>query len=210
MIFDQARWINNPKDTYIAENKAFQLHIAGTLGFRIPTTAIANYLPEPLSGHPVVAAKALDSFLVRQGEQDLFFYTTPLPTSSITYDTCHDMPVIFQRYIDPKVDIRITVVGDRCFAAATEMPITGDWRRQRSNVRFCRADAPDDILAKCRALLRHLHLNYGAIDLVRQDGHDYFLEINPTGEWAWLDDVFDGDITRALVDELSLNFRTAA
>ncbi len=55
----------------------------------------------------------------------------------------------------------------------------------------------------CRALVRALNLRFGAIDLVRCDGKVWFLEINPTGEWAWLEHVFGDRIASAIADELT-------
>lgn len=50
MIFDEARWINNPTATYRAEHKALQLSVAAKLGFAVPGTRITNaphrYLPD--------------------------------------------------------------------------------------------------------------------------------------------------------------------
>jgi hypothetical protein len=40
-------------------------------------------------------------------------------------------------------------------------------------------------------LTTRLGLSYGAADIVvTPDGRHVFLEINPAGEWFWLDDVF--------------------
>ena len=40
----------------------------------------------------------------------------------------------------------------------------------------------------CRALLRHYGLHYGAIDLVLTPASEYyFLEINPSGQFSWLE-----------------------
>ena len=35
--------------------------------------------------------------------------------------------------------------------------------------------------------MRELHLNFGGIDLAYVDGEYYFIEVNPTGEWGWLE-----------------------
>ena len=36
--------------------------------------------------------------------------------------------------------------------------------------------------------MKSLRLNFGAIDLIKQDNKYFFIEINPTGEWGWLVD----------------------
>jgi len=46
-----------------------------------------------------------------------------------------------------------------------------------------------------------LGLTYGAIDLAVSGDTVHFIEINPTGEWGWLDGP-DRPIAKAIVDEL--------
>jgi glutathione synthase/RimK-type ligase-like ATP-grasp enzyme len=44
-------------------------------------------------------------------------------------------------------------------------------------------------------------LSYGAIDLVRGlDGVTYFLEVNPLGQWLWIEDLTDVPISEAIID----------
>jgi hypothetical protein len=201
-IFRDARWVNHPVPTYAAETKPYQLVVAASLGFAVPRTFVANSLPSPLSDQDTVAMKALDTFLVRQGDHDLFFYTTTVRPSDLTPSATRAMPVIFQTLIHPKTDVRVTVVGETCFAAETPGDVRGDWRLQKDEIQFRRATLSEDVRGKCVALTRALGLRFGAIDLVRSDGTDWFLEINPTGEWAWLEDLFDGEIARAIAEEL--------
>ena len=50
---------------------------------------------------------------------------------------------------------------------------------------------PDDVATRLLQLAARLGLSYGAADfVVTPDGRHVFLEINPAGEWFWLDDVF--------------------
>ena len=84
MVFDNATWINHPRNTYLAENKPFQLMLAARLGFAVPETLVGNVSPSQC--HPIyqgsdqLAIKALDSFLLRiSDEHDAFFYTQLVP-----------------------------------------------------------------------------------------------------------------------------------
>ena len=78
---------------------------------------------------------------------------------------------------------------------------TGVHRRAKSN--FARFDLPRQTAERCRTLVRSLGLRFGAIDLVLSDGEYYFLEINPTGEWAWLVDAAGLPKDAALAEALS-------
>jgi glutathione synthase/RimK-type ligase-like ATP-grasp enzyme len=197
MVFREARWVNHPAATYAAENKPLQLAVATQMGFTIPNTSIGNAIPPNFAIEPRLAVKALDSFLVRQGKDDLFFYTSGFAPEEISPELCSEIPFIAQPFIHPKFDLRVTIVGQECFAAETQDRIEGDWRLQKTSVRFRRIEVSSDLREKCHALTSALGLQYGAIDLVRKGDQYYFLEINPTGEWAWLDDVFDGAIRHA-------------
>jgi len=49
-----------------------------------------------------------------------------------------------------------------------------------------------------------LGLRYSAIDLIRtQDGDLVFLEVNPNGEWMWLEDMCGFPLRDAIIDALT-------
>lgn len=52
-------------------------------------------------------------------------------------------------------------------------------------------------------LMDQLGLNYGAADLIlTPENEDVFLEVNPVGEFFWLDKLSGGDIASAIADLL--------
>lgn len=54
---------------------------------------------------------------------------------------------------------------------------------------YSESSLSEEMKSKCRAMLDMLGLLYGAFDFVRTpEGDLVFLEVNPTGEWAWLED----------------------
>jgi hypothetical protein len=204
-IFTRATWINHPQAVYQAENKPYQLLMAKKVGFDVPRTWVAN-APPPVSLSTPVALKALDSFLVRLDDQDAFFYTQRVAPTDVSELSLRAMPVILQDYLEAKLDIRVTVVGTRCVAAsisASGMPIEGDWRLAKASAEFRLFDLPMEVQQACIRLVRELGLAFGAIDLALVDKTFYFLEINPTGEWAWLVDQLECPLDRMLADELS-------
>ncbi len=117
-------------------------------------------------------------------------------------------PVIYQREIRKAFDVRVTVIGDKVFAAAihsqdhneTEV----DWRSgTRDDLRHEAIELPPDVAAQCLALTAALGLRYGAIDLVADlDGRHWFLEINPNGQWAWIERRTGLPLAEAIVDTL--------
>ncbi len=106
-------------------------------------------------------------------------------------------PSILQKAIDVKTELRITVVGNKVFAAS----ITGDssfmgkhirdWRVTSliGEARYQAFDLPKKIADQCVALVRELGLQFGAIDAII-DKHNklWFLENNPNGQWAFIEE----------------------
>src|SRR6185295_7622249 len=89
------------------------------------------------------------------------------------------------------------LVGERVFAAAVDSQALErariDWRKEGE--RLLRAwtpyPLPTAVAGRLLELAARLGLSYGAVDIVvTPDGRHVFLEINPAGEWFWLDDVF--------------------
>jgi len=51
--------------------------------------------------------------------------------------------------------------------------------------------------------VKFLNLNFGAIDLILNEYGEYvFLEINPNGQWAWIEKLLDFNISGAIVNLL--------
>jgi glutathione synthase/RimK-type ligase-like ATP-grasp enzyme len=64
-------------------------------------------------------------------------------------------------------------------------------------------DLPVDIEDQCRRYVAACGLLFGAIDLVLSHGAFYFLEINPNGEWGWLQRPHGFPIAAAMCDVLA-------
>lgn len=204
-VFESARWMNAPQATYLAESKPYQLFAARQLGFKVPRTLIGNDAAEiGRAFSPPYVVKSLDTVLVRDGEDTLFTYTT-IQKSQIQSESLRLAPAIAQEMIEPKTDIRVTVVGEKLFAASVlgnGGPISGDWRvmpKESLSYPDYKLDAETD--RRCRHMLDRLGLSFGAIDLAESDDGIQFIEINPTGEWAWLDNS-ERRMDRAIADWL--------
>lgn len=81
-------------------------------------------------------------------------------------------------------------------------PILGDWRRKGVGLHFSKAELPDVVADTCVEITQRNGLHFGAIDLVKSGGDFYFLEINPSGEWGWLQTSAGLPIAEAIADWL--------
>ena len=207
MVFDGARWVNHPTRTYEAEHKMIQLRTAHDVGFDIPATYCLNsehLLRNRIKG-PLVAIKGLDTVLVRTDTAEVFGYTNLLSRDELEDAELKGTPLIAQRALTDKLDLRVTVLEDRWWCASvTEggTGIAGDWRLRKADVAFSDFALPKSVGERCVELTRRLGLAFGAIDLALSDDRFFFLEVNPTGEWAWLQEEVQFPIAAALADLL--------
>jgi len=206
-IFSEAIWMNNPVATYKAENKMLQLHQANEVGLLCPLTFISNYFPEDRlpSGLSDIIIKSLDTGLLRMQSQEAFVYTNIVSLEEARKANYMGAPVILQEHVTSKVDIRVTVVHNSVFAArilSSGEGIVGDWRKAKDYVQYQHFELPEDIASKCVLLVKKLGLSFGAIDLVETNNGFIFIEVNPTGEWAWLVDSAGQEIHKSICDYL--------
>jgi hypothetical protein len=206
MIFCRARWVNHPNATYFAEQKAVQLATASDLGFVVPTTLFTNDARAcaALSEHKLVM-KGIDTVIAYQDNREYFAFVEPFDPKVLETADFGAIPVTIQEAIKPKVDLRVTVVGNLAFAVEIKMNgtgISGDWRKHKQFLTYTKFILPQSIERKCIALTAKLGLLFGGIDLARIEDTYFFFEINPTGEWSWLVDSAGLPIDEAIADVL--------
>jgi glutathione synthase/RimK-type ligase-like ATP-grasp enzyme len=121
-------------------------------------------------------------------------------------DSVRLAPVIFQEFVPALCDLRVTALGDRLFATAITPPpgaYAADYRMDLDGARFAPTDLPAATEGALRALMRELGLLFGAIDLrLTPEGRYVFLEINPAGEWRFIEERSGQPLTAAMGDLL--------
>jgi glutathione synthase/RimK-type ligase-like ATP-grasp enzyme len=64
-------------------------------------------------------------------------------------------------------------------------------------------ELPVDVASACISVTRDLGLRFAAIDLIEDpDGRFWFLEANPNGQWAWIEQRTGAPVSAAIVDAL--------
>ena len=205
-------WMSLPANVQRAESKMLQLRVAAEVGFVCPETLISND-PDQIrvfcaeqEGRVVVKPLRLGFF--DYGHLQTAAYTTAVSTADLGGDDGLAIaPVIYQRHLEKRCDIRVTVVGHSIYAAAIRSQDADsakvDWRRSDVELEHEVHALPDDITRACQRLMKALNLHFGAIDLVlAPNGEYYFLEINPNGQWLWLEDKLRFPIANKIVEWL--------
>ena len=111
---------------------------------------------------------------------------------------------LFQAQVPKVADVRAVVVGGQVFSARiTAPPGVVDWRAEYQSLTYEPVPCPDGIRGALVRFLAAFGLNFGAFDFaVTADGAWWFLECNPNGQWAWLEDAAGLPITTAIADLL--------
>jgi len=187
-------WVNPIDSVSVAEHKLYQLQIARQLGFRVPRTLVSR---DPLELRSFAAANEFGTIckpifhgMFVDEASSYSVYTRRVTPESFDADSVKICPVLLQEEIVRSADVRATFIGPQCFVADIKGdPSLVDWRDPDVPVSYSASSLSDDVQRMCREMLAKLGLIYGAFDFVRTpEGDLVFLEVNPTGEWAWLED----------------------
>jgi glutathione synthase/RimK-type ligase-like ATP-grasp enzyme len=139
-------------------------------------------------------------------------FTQILDDSKIPYlSNLAASPAIFQEYVEKSSELRVTIVGSQVFAAriySQEANITKtDFRRfslpGNPKIRHELCKLPDELVRRLLQLMNALNLVFGCIDMIETPEGDYvFLEVNPSGQWGWIEDYTGAPISQALAGML--------
>lgn len=205
-------WVSKPDSIRAAESKLLQLTVAEELGFSIPRTLVTC---DPSEARAFF--ENIDKIVykpLRQGRLEYGDTTTLIFTNVVTdrvasqFDRVKYAPCLFQEYVVKGVEIRITAFGAQVFAteihSQTDERAIDDWRRSGAlTLPYSPHELPAWVEKKCILLLQRLDLVFGAIDMILTPGGEYvFLEINPNGQWAWIEQLTGVPMSRSLVDLL--------
>lgn len=212
--FAHACWVSTPSAIESARSKPRQLRLAQELGFRIPKTTFTNS-PEALAAFAAseqVIYKSIRSPRVPlRSDRHTSVFTTLLNEDLLKQkDGIMSCPGIVQQLVKKKADIRISVFGQETFAVRIDSQSSErskiDFRNGARHLDHEIHFLPPETERKCIQLVQKLGLLYGAIDLALMEDDSYvFFEINPNGQWGWLEMQVGLPMRRALLNLLFKN-----
>lgn len=203
-----AKWINPMAATVAAERKLHQLQLASRCGLEVPPTLVTT---DPgaaasfIARHRRVVVKPISYGFVRDGAGDHAAFAERL--ADIGPDDAPAItgtPTLLQAEVERGLDYRITVVGRQMFPACVRFRPEQhvDWRVPGAHPTYEAADIPPGLRDAISRLMAALDLRYGAFDFIRSAAGEWvFLEVNPAGEWAWIEESTGAPI-RAAFEEL--------
>jgi MvdD-like protein with pre-ATP grasp domain/ribosomal protein S6-L-glutamate ligase RimK-like protein len=208
-------WLpGRPAAIHRAQLKVSQLRLAAQLGLELPPTLITTNREEFLDFYGehngnVVSKLAGFSFDQTVGANAFCRYTEVVSKRDVAYAaSVQYCPMIFQAYVPKRVELRITVVGREVFAAEIHSQHTNhtrhDWRRYDiSETPHFTHELPPEVQERCVRLVEKLELCYGAIDMIlTPDGRYVFIEVNPNGQYLWIEEQTGLPISDAICNVL--------
>jgi hypothetical protein len=182
----QGRVLTRPYILRKTENKAFQLLYAEKKGLLVPKSFIGNsnrstkdYLNKKSIIKPLTTGKIIVGDVVE------LYHTNYL---GVLDEGISLTPVYFQEYINKQYEVRMTYIDGYFFTVRIDSQDKLDWRKNYSGLKYGVIDCPLKISVQCKELLKEFELNYGAFDfIVDKNDRWYFLEVNPNGQWLWLE-----------------------
>lgn len=200
-LIDKKLWLNHPKYIFSANNKIEQLKLASKIGFNIPKTCISSD-PDVIrrfyySNNEDIIAKA-----VKYGHDITNNHLQFAPTKKVekkfieNIENYYTIPTIYQEKIEKKYDIRVTVVGNKVYTSAIHSQEHNetmiDWRlwdiHNNVDLKHSKHELPSKISNLCLKITKKFNLRFSAIDLIfTPEKKYYFLEMNPNGQWAWIE-----------------------
>jgi glutathione synthase/RimK-type ligase-like ATP-grasp enzyme len=195
------RWVSNPAATTAAENKLVQLRAAVAAGLAIPRTLVTQDVgslkrfQDEVGGEIVIKAV--------RGTRQAALLSSRLTDAHFDYpDSIKLSPTIYQECVSGTSHLRVCCFGDRVVAVRLESEDL-DWR---ANLEIPAApySLEPDTQRKLIRLLEILGLRMGVFDLkLNCNGQPVYLEVNPQGQFLFMEGMSGVDVTTPCLDFLS-------
>jgi hypothetical protein len=197
----RGKWISHVRATEFASNKLNQLTAAQRCGFRIPDTLISQS-PRELAEFTGKHSAGVIIKPVAGTPGPLIFTQFVSQRHLAAIDSIKACPAIYQEFIPGSRHLRVNCFGERSFAGLIQSESL-DWR-PNLDVPISRFAVPDWLNTRIRQVLDLLGLEMGIVDLKETpDGEVVWLEVNPQGQFLFLEGLTGEPLTELFADYLS-------
>lgn len=212
-----ALWVNHPSRIADAGYKPVQLATATRCGLRVPPTLVTNsagaarrFATGARAGGVVTKMLGAPGIFELGGRRVAF-------TSRVNAADLADLRGIevtahqFQHWVTKRYEVRVIVIGEQVFPVAIHAGSAAariDWRADYKALRYELVDPPAQVVAGIELVMKELSLSYGAFDfVVTPAGEWVFLEVNPSGQYGWLETETNAPMSAALARLLAKGAR---
>jgi glutathione synthase/RimK-type ligase-like ATP-grasp enzyme len=203
----QGIWISHPEATRVAENKLVQLKAAQRAGLRLPRTLVSQ--------DPQTVRR-----FCRKCNYEVVVKTvagtpkTPVMTGLVTPQMLTDeavslSPAIYQEFVPGTRHLRICCFGGDVYTALLETDRL-DWRYPL-DATVQPYDLDDGTARRLQSVIASLGLQMGIVDMkLAPDGEPVWLEVNPQGQFLFLEGLCGMPLTKIFADFLIRQTGSAA
>ncbi|TCC27946.1 ATP-grasp ribosomal peptide maturase [Kribbella speibonae] len=201
------RYVNHPHAIADAEYKPAQLAAAVGVGFDIPSTLITNDLTDArefVAQQPTIYKPLYVGEYATDDGQPASIWVREVTAAELDDSVASTMH-LFQARVEKLADLRVTVIGDKAFCVRIETADATqvDWRYDYDQLSYSVTRPPAGLVNSMQAYLKRFGLVFGCFDFaLTKAGEPVFLECNPNGQWAWLEDETGEPMVAAMADLL--------
>ena len=184
------------------ENKTIQLLYAVRKGFQLPKSYIGNSKDialESINKHKSII-KPLTTGKIKKCDGIEIYQTNYI--DKLQEDIALT-PIYVQNYVEKNYEVRLTCVNHSVFAVRIDSEDKLDWRKNYAGLKYSVIECPHIIINRCFKLMEDFGLKFGAFDFIVNKSDEWiFLEINPNGQWLWLEKALDIPISQCIIQYL--------
>ncbi|MBM3230183.1 hypothetical protein FJZ22_00815 [Candidatus Pacearchaeota archaeon] len=205
--------VNRPQNHFYANSKLHQIKFALERGMLVPDTIVTtdpadleNFYREHMGN---ICFKLQKGAVIRTPEGNKVVYTNKVTEAQMRNSALvSSHPSLFQEYIEKEFEIRIiatdtTTTGIAIHSQDSERSKIDYRRYDFENVTYQQVELPKKVKEFCATMLMHYGLHFGAFDFIySKDKKYYFLELNPNGQWLWLEEQSGYNVTSEVTNNL--------
>ncbi|MGH8052062.1 MAG: MvdC/MvdD family ATP grasp protein [Arenimonas sp.] len=196
-------WISHPLSLRGAMWKGEQLQRAMRMGFRVPASIVTNSPTHVKAFKGSVKSDLIFKSMSTPGlaadeVDEEYRIVDGIGTTIITnemmgcLDSVRELACHFQEYIAKQYELRVTVIGERLFAAKIHSQDDArtaiDSRDMSAEILYEATELPQEIRQRCLDFVKSYGLNFSALDLIVTPENEYvFLENNPNGQFLYIE-----------------------
>lgn len=213
LMSHEGKVVNRPQNHFYANSKLDQIRFALENGMLAPDTIVTNNpsnLKDFYDKHKGnICFKLQKGSAIRTLEGVKIVYTNKVTKENMEHaDLVSSAPSLFQEYVDKEFEVRVvstdrTSTGIAIYSQDSKISKVDYRRYDFENVKYEKIEIPEKVSLFCSKILTHYGLHFGAFDFIKSKNGEYvFLELNPNGQWLWLEEQSGYNLTKEVADNL--------
>ncbi len=215
LMSHKGKVVNRPQNHLYANNKIDQMKFVSRFdsSVLIPDTLVTNdpkKVREFYDKHKGnICFKLHKGAVVESSEGRKTVYTNKVTREQMANaNLISSHPCFFQEYVEKDFEVRVVVTdsGHEAIAIHSQNSEISkiDYRKYDfENVPYEPIESSLDVKNVCSEMLKYYGLHFGVFDFIKsKEGKDIFLELNPNGQWLWLEEQSGHDLTSIVANNL--------